>query len=123
MPTATVRIVGKPGTYNFDAYATVGGSNTQFATSTFTLGEAVDTPTGNDVTITPLDENGTPSNVDITFEEVSSGGSTARRTYKHPLAVGRVDVIPVIRWAHGSLGAYEPLYRGAPRGGGGSRTF
>ena len=77
VPTATVRIVGKPGTYNFTAYATVAGSSTTFASSTITLGEAVDTPTGTNVAINPLDENGNSSPVDLTFGNVSGGGSTS----------------------------------------------
>ncbi|MCB9738681.1 MAG: thrombospondin type 3 repeat-containing protein [Deltaproteobacteria bacterium] len=74
--TATVRLIGAPGTYTFNAYATVAGSNTKFASSTITLGEAVDTPTGTDVAITPLDADGNESNVDLVFGEVTGGGST-----------------------------------------------
>lgn len=77
VPTATVRLVGKPGTYTFNAYATVAGSTTKFASSTITLGEAVDTPTGDNVQITPLDADGNPSNVGLTFGTVTGGGSTS----------------------------------------------
>lgn len=72
----SVRLVGKPGKYTFDAYATVAGSYTKFATSTITLGEAADTPVGTNVTIVPNDGSGNPTPITLDFSSVTTGGST-----------------------------------------------
>ena len=72
-----VHLVGPPGTYTFDAYATVGGSTAKFARSTISIGAAVNTPVGNGVTIVPLDSNGQPTPIDLKFEEVTGVGETS----------------------------------------------
>lgn len=72
----SVRIIGVPGTYTFQAYATVNGSQTQFAQSTITLGEATDTPVGTHVVVVPKDGDGNPSAVTLNFTTVTTGGST-----------------------------------------------
>ncbi len=75
-PTHTVRVVGVPGTYNITATGQVNGSNTTFGTAVISLGEAVGTPTGTNVAITPKDSNGQDSIVDLTFSNVTGGGNT-----------------------------------------------
>jgi len=72
----SVRVIGLPGTYTFQAYATVNGSQTQFAASTITLGEATDTPVGSNVVVNPKDGNGNPSPLTLEFTSVTTGGST-----------------------------------------------
>ena len=71
-----VRIIGLPGTYSFQAYATVNGSQTKFAESTITLGTATDTPVGSNVVVVPKDGNGNASALTLDFAQVSTGGST-----------------------------------------------
>ena len=71
-----VRVIGLAGTYNFQAYATVNGSYTKFAESTISLGAATDTPPGTTVVVVPQDANGNDSTLTLTFETVTTGGST-----------------------------------------------
>ena len=74
--TPPVRIVGSPGTYQFDAYGTVKGSWTRFASSTLDLGQSVNTPTGQGVVITPKDSTGAATPLTVDFANVSGGGQT-----------------------------------------------
>lgn len=74
--TATASIVAPPGEYNFTAYAVVNGTRSRFNSGSLSIGVAVGTPTGNDVEVVPQDENGDPSPVAITFDEVTTGGET-----------------------------------------------
>jgi hypothetical protein len=71
-----VRLIGVPGTYTFQAYATVNGSQTKFAESTITLGEATDTPVGTNVVVVPKNGDGSDSSLTIDFSSVTTGGST-----------------------------------------------
>jgi hypothetical protein len=75
-PSPAVRVVGLPGTYTFQAYATVRGSQTKFAESTITLGEATDTPAGTNVVVVPKDGDGNASALTLDFASVTTGGST-----------------------------------------------
>ena len=93
----SVRVIGQPGTYTFDAYATVNGSQTKFATSTITLGEATDTPIGTDVVVVPKDGSGDDSTVTLTIGEVTTGGSTTVSvTDVGPAAPSGATLLPAI---------------------------
>ncbi len=72
----TVRMVATPGSYTFDAYATVAGSWVRFATSTLDIGQGGNTPTGSNVTITPTGPTGASLNMSMTFEGVTNSGTT-----------------------------------------------
>jgi hypothetical protein len=75
--TPTVRVIGPPGIYTFEAYATVNGSNARFASSTLTLGMPVDTPVGTHVHVAPSDSAGHPTPVTLTFATVTGAGQSA----------------------------------------------
>jgi hypothetical protein len=75
-PTHAVRIVGAPGTYTINTQGYVNGSWTTFGNATITLGEAVGTPTGSNVVVSPTDANGNDSGVDLTFVSVTGAGNT-----------------------------------------------
>lgn len=93
----SVRVIGVPGTYTFDAYATVQGSWTKFATSTITLGEAVDTPVGTNVHIIAKDDAGNPTPIALDFGTVTAGGSTtASTTNVGPAAPADYTLLKVI---------------------------
>lgn len=95
--TPAVRVIGPPGTYTFDAYATVSGSYARFASATVELGGAVDTDTGTDVVVTPTDGDGEASPLTLVFETVTGGGSTtASTTDVGPAAPTGYDLLPAI---------------------------
>ncbi|MDB4929532.1 MAG: hypothetical protein JWM10_2016 [Myxococcaceae bacterium] len=75
--TPGVRLIGPPGTYQFEAYGTVNGSQTRFASSTIELGQSVNTPTGSHVVVTPRDAAGNPLPLRIEFTNVVSSGDTS----------------------------------------------
>jgi hypothetical protein len=94
----SVRLVGVPGTYQFDAYATVQGSYAKFATSTITLGEAVDTPIGTHVQIVAKDPTGGDTPISLDFGQVTGGGSTtASLTDVGPAAPADYTLLKVIQ--------------------------
>ena len=64
-PTPVVKIDGPAGRYQFQAYATVRGSSTQFASSTIDLGQSVDTPAGSGVIVVPKDSSGNPTPIQL----------------------------------------------------------
>jgi len=76
-PTPGVRVVGPAGVYTFEAYATVRGTHARFATSTISIGQAVNTPAGTGVTIVPKLPDGSASPVTIEFPQVTGGGETS----------------------------------------------
>ncbi|MDP2304659.1 MAG: hypothetical protein Q8P18_01360 [Pseudomonadota bacterium] len=78
--TPSVNVIGPPGTYTFDAYATVAGSYSRFASGTVELGGSVDTGTGTDVVITPTNGDGDPTPITLVFDTVTGGGSTTAST-------------------------------------------
>lgn len=75
-PTPAVRLIGPPGRYDFDAYATVRGSNTRFASASIDLGQNVNTPPGTNVTVVLKDSTGADLPVTLVFGTVTTGGST-----------------------------------------------
>jgi hypothetical protein len=95
--TPSVRLTGPAGHYQFQAYATVRGSSTQFASSTIDLGQAVDTPAGSGVIVVPKDSNGNPTPIQLEFNTVTAGGSTtASVTDVGPAAPFDYDLLTII---------------------------
>ena len=93
----SVRITGPAGHYQFQAYATVRGSTTQFASSTIDLGQAVDTPAGSGVIVVPKDSNGNPTPIQLEFNTVTAGGTTtASVTDVGPAAPFDYDLLTII---------------------------
>ena len=74
--TATASIATPPGEYSFTASAVVNGTRSRFNSCSLSIGVPVGTPTGTDVEVVLQDENGDPSLVAITFDEVTTGGET-----------------------------------------------
>jgi hypothetical protein len=74
--TPAVELIGPPGVYTFDAYATVNGTYARFVSSTVELGAPVNTPAGRNVTVVPTDSAGNPLPATLTFEEVTEPGVT-----------------------------------------------
>jgi hypothetical protein len=74
--TPAVRLIAPPGDYSFDAYATVQGTYVRFASSTISVGTAVDTPSGTNVVVVPADPSGNPTPVTLDFGSVTQGGQT-----------------------------------------------
>ncbi|MBK8256748.1 MAG: thrombospondin type 3 repeat-containing protein [Polyangiaceae bacterium] len=95
--TPSVRVVGVPGTYTFQAFATVKGSQSKFAESTITLGAATPTPTGTHVLVVPNDQFGNPGTVQLDFAQVTGEGSTTLSiTDIGPAAPDGYDLLKVI---------------------------
>jgi len=93
----SVRLTGPAGHYQFQAYATVRGSYTQFASSTIDLGQSVDTPAGSGVIVVPKDSNGNPTPIQLEFNTVTAGGSTtASVTDVGPAAPFDYDLLTII---------------------------
>ncbi len=68
-------MVAEPGTYTMNAYATVNGNQTLFSSKSITFGAPVNTPTGTDVVVTPVD---TPElEAVLKFDSVSAPGYTS----------------------------------------------
>jgi hypothetical protein len=74
--TPVVHVVGPPGQYPFSAYATVQGSSVTFPAGTITLGQGTNTSVGTNEQVTLLDQNGNPTNVQLTFANVTGAGQT-----------------------------------------------
>jgi hypothetical protein len=74
--TPVVEIVGPPGSYAVNAFATVNGAFTRFASTTVDLGTLVNTPSGANVTVQTSDSTGAPLPVSLDFENVVSPGVT-----------------------------------------------
>jgi hypothetical protein len=95
--TPGVRVVGLPGTYTFQAYATVKGSQSKFAESTITLGAGTATTTGTHVIVVPNDQYGNPGTVQLDFSTVTGEGSTTVSvTDVGPAAPDGFDLLKVI---------------------------
>lgn len=93
----SVRLTGPAGHYQFQAYAIVRRSSTQFASSTIDLGQAVDTPAGSGVIVVPKDSNGNPTPIQLEFNTVTAGGSTtASVTDVGPAAPFDYDLLAII---------------------------
>jgi len=93
----SVRLTGPAGQYQFQAYATVRGSATQFASSTIDLGQTVDTPAGRGVIVVPKDSSGNPTPIQLEFSTVTAGGSTtASVTDVGPAAPLDYDLLTII---------------------------
>ncbi|MBA4137398.1 MAG: hypothetical protein C0518_08805 [Opitutus sp.] len=65
-----VRVVGEPGTYTFQAYGYVDGSNVSFGNFTIELKTPLPTPVGTNVTVTP------GAGVTLEFDNVTTAGVT-----------------------------------------------
>jgi hypothetical protein len=78
--TPVVRLIGPPGRYQFQAYAQILGSYISFATSTIDLGLGANTPAGTNEQVTLLDASGNPTGVQLTFANVTAGGTTTGST-------------------------------------------
>ena len=93
--TPVVRLIGPPGHYQFQAYAQILGSYITFATSTIDLGQGVNTPAGTNQQVTLLDAGGNPTGVQLTFANVTNGGSTTGSTTTvGPAPPGSFSIMP-----------------------------
>jgi len=98
----SVRLTGPAGHYQFQAYATVRGSATQFASSTIDLGQLVDTPAGSGVIVVPKDSGGNPTPIQLEFNAVTVGGTTtASVTDVGPAAPLDYDLLTIIAGKRG----------------------
>jgi hypothetical protein len=71
---SALALAAEPGTYTLNAYATVNGSVTQFAPQSITFGQPVPTPTGTNVSVTPIARE--DLQVNLTFSNVTNSGVT-----------------------------------------------
>jgi hypothetical protein len=99
--TPTVRVIGPPGVYTFQADAIVDGSDVQFASSTLTLGTPVDTPVGTNVVVAPAGPAGLPTPVTLKFATVTQAGqSTVSSTDVGPGAPPGYQLLEIIHDDH-----------------------
>jgi hypothetical protein len=78
-PTPALRLAGIPGTYNMQLFATVDGSQVNFANFSLTLPEPLPTGTGNPVKLENIDigaVDSVPWTLEITFDSVTASGFT-----------------------------------------------
>jgi hypothetical protein len=78
--TPTLHVIGAPGHYTFDAYATVRNSYTKFVSSSINIGTPSNTPVGTNVDVPLLDAFGNGLNVDVTYSQVTKAGDTSGST-------------------------------------------
>ncbi len=97
-PTPSVRMIGPPGVYGFEAWATVQNSYTKFASGTLELGANVNTPVGAPVVVQLTDASGAPLPVTATFCEVTAPGqTTASLSSVGPAAPPDFDLLPIAK--------------------------
>lgn len=76
----TLHVIGAPGIYRGDAYATVNNSYTKFVSPVVNLGMGANTPVGTNVPVSLLDAFGNGLNVDLNFSQVTTAGDTSGST-------------------------------------------